>query len=248
VLLELSLETAAAGSVPKITKHQLAVAMKRRSGLDIKVDKKLWDRFMSFYEKQVMSQLRLVAAASDLPALAAERMTGKGAGGDPDTSQALFWLCLDSDRGAKEQRSSEAQLLEQGSQSEPDRATEVSTSIEREAKASELPKKSEAQTVSTGQAPATNAESTAVGQGSRSIEGTTNCHLAASDTYLLWFAVLRPVAVMSSSTSVTLALALALLIPTLIGATTDIFQPVQALAESISALIDVFNGSMAIRT
>ena len=108
-LLEVSHETASTGSALEISKHQLTVAVKRRSGLDLEVDAKVWKRFQSFHENQVMGRLRLAAATSGLPALAAERSTKNGSGGGaPGKTQAVFWLCIDTDHQSEEETPAEA--------------------------------------------------------------------------------------------------------------------------------------------
>jgi hypothetical protein len=247
-LLEVSLETASNGSAPEISKHQLTVALKRRSGLDLELDAKVWGRFQSFHEDQVRGRLRLAAAASELPALAAERSTKNGSnGGAPNKTQAVYWLCLDTDPQPEELRPSEAHPQAQDQHAMPDAATEVSTSIGHAAIATEVPIEPEAETQGPLQTPALASVGNAGDQLAREL-GAMASWPHASSAYLLWLAAPRARAVRSTSSLVTAVFAVVLLIPVLSREAAESLQAVQALADSISAIVDLFNGSMTVRT
>lgn len=130
----------------------------------------------------------------------------------------------------------------------PDAETEVSTEIDHLTAAPEVSNELEAETHGILQAPAIAVESSAADRAACDHAVPASRPPVSNDSYLLWLAISRPQAATGSPTSMATFFALAVLIPLLNGVMVESFQPVQALAASISALIDVFNGSLAIRT
>ena len=130
----------------------------------------------------------------------------------------------------------------------PDAATEMSTLTCNASLATEVPDEPDAETHGLLHTPLIAAEGQAAGQAALDLGAMSSWPHAYSDTHLLWLATSRPQAVRSSSTLATALLAVAFFIPVLSLATPESLQPVQALADAISALVDVFNGSIAIRT
>lgn len=247
-LLEVSLDTASTGLAPKISKHQLTEAVKRRSGLDLEVDAKVWKRFQSFYQQEVMGRLRLAAAASELPALAAERSTENGRfGGAPAKTQAVYWLCIDTDQKSDEQTTSNVHAKAQGPRLTRVAAAKVSTFCEQGSTAKEGPNSHREKAQALLQEPGTFAESKASDQATGNLGIGVNHSPATNDSHGIWRSPPRPYAACPSSIPLAVVFALALLLlPVLAGVTTEFLQPVQALADSISALAEVLKSSIVV--
>jgi hypothetical protein len=251
VMLEMSREGLVKGRAPSIRKHDLAYELKRSYGSGIEVDHNLWKRYLSFHQ-QFRSRLREGTSRAGLPALALERVTNGGLGGDPDKTEAVYWLCFDSDSQTEAAKSSlvpgathtpEAALANEDSACAARSGT--ATSEPATPQPSEIPKVDGSEP----QAAPTDAANEHKGPAMTDKNATDQLQTAAGQSYLAWLATLLCVRTeRSSATPAALILALALLAPALGSAAAEITSPVQALADSISSLFDVFNGLIDVRT
>lgn len=253
VMLEMSLDAAANGIAPSIRKHDLAFQLKRSSGEHVEVDHVLWKRFLSFHQ-QYKSRLHEGALKLGLPTLALERVTNNGLGGDPDKTEAIFWLCFDAD--------TRSEKLPSGPKPTPAAAEQTGSSAALQEPI--LAKRDEADTPElrgdqardgtepdgrgAQRTPTEPAEDSATADAARNTNEVLGHQASASEFFVVWLATLRSQATTSSSTPVAVIVALALLLPVLGGAATEILSPVQALTDSIAALVGVFNDLMVIRT
>jgi hypothetical protein len=250
VMLEMSREGMVNGRTPSIRKHDLAYELKRRYGSDIEVDHTLWKRYLSFYE-QYGSRLREGVVAAGLPALALERVTNNGVGGHPDKTEAVYWLCFDSDSQSEHDKSDLAPEVTENSElaredKDSARAAKGSTANVEVVTPQSL--RTPEVDSSEPQVASTKAAGEDVDVALNSADAVDKIHEAANQSHLLWLATIASRPNRSLATPATLALALALLVPTLGCVATEIISPIQALTDSISSLADVFNGSIGIRT
>lgn len=251
VMLDMSLAGIARGTAPSIRKHDLSYELKRSNhGSHIEVDRDLWNRYLSFH-RQYGSRMREGMAKVGLPALTLERVTNNGVGGYPDTTEAVFWLCFDSE--SKPSAATTSQVLDALQNPEVVSADQASGCAVNDSPATSEPAAPQPPEIPENHGSASRAEPTksANDQTGPAVAGkdtTVELQTDAGRAYLLWLATLSSRTGRSSTPSATLVLALALLAPALGCVAAEIISPVQALTDSISSLADVFNGSLGIRT
>lgn len=250
VMLEMSRAGLVKGRVPSIRKQDLAYELKQSCGSAIEVDHTLWESYLNFHLR-FGSRLREGTSRVGLPALALERLTNNGLGGDPEKTEAVYWLCYDSDlqtAAAAPSLAPDATQIHEAASANDDSVCSAKGSTATPEPL--IPQTSEVPKVdgSEPQAAPTDAANERIGPAITGKNATNELQTAAGHSFLVWLATLSSRTERSSATPATLLLALALLAPALGSAAAEITAPVQALTDSISSLVDVFNGLIEVRT
>jgi hypothetical protein len=250
LMLEMSLDAAAMGLAPAIRKNDLAYQLKQTYGKRIEVDHKLWSRFQNFHQKY-RKLFHLTALELNLPPLTVERITNSGAGGDPDKTEAVFWLSFDTDR----KPASRAAIIEP---SVVDQASSTPTAqpdfVDQPTTACPVGPQDQAQIDSEFPHPEFQQPTPEILNERASSDAPLNeSHTAqqlgpVSDACLLLLSTLRSQSTPAVATAVVIAATMVLTIPFVGGVLTDIAAPAHALADSIAALASVINGLIVIRT
>lgn len=255
VLLDLSVEGSASGIAPTLRKNDLAYELKRHTKKERDFGAKLWKTFLKFHRSHARDRLLASAAKPGMPILFAERASD-GIGGDPDKTEATYWLCFDIELPLVQPSTSNASDRAHS----PDSCAAIDTTLSQPKAGSNSsalnisasnPATSESSPAPQSPATTPNAglvEGQTVDAGSRLHAATTTSSTNVSDVCLIVLATRPQRATSQTTMAVTLALLLVIVIPTVTGAAADLSQPLQTLAETVNMLIDVFNGSMLIRT
>ncbi|MBP7407037.1 MAG: hypothetical protein KA973_19205 [Candidatus Microthrix sp.] len=250
VMLEMSRAGLDKGRAPSIRKQDLAFELKRSHQSAIEVDHDLWNSYLKFHQR-FGSRLREGNSSVGQPVLALERLTNNGLGGDPEKTEAVYWLCYDS--GSQAEADGSAIAPDAAEYPKAARADEITACAAKGSTASAKPSTPQSSDTPMGEGSEQRAASTEAAP--ERVEAAATCtnatgklQAAPSELYLLWLAALLSRTERSSGTPAALVLALALLAPALGYVSAEIISPVQALTDSISSLADVFKGSIGIRT